>query len=88
VNHASYGYAGFFDAIKIDEDDLDRMIDFDKQLVDGAKALAQKVQDMKNEVQSSKFDSLQSFEEETRKAVEGFENAFDNRKGTIEEVED
>jgi hypothetical protein len=88
VNHASYGYAGFFDAIKIDEDDLDRMIDFDKQLVDEAKALAQKVQDMKSEVQSSKFDSLQSFEEETRKAVEGFENAFDNRKGTIEEVED
>jgi hypothetical protein len=87
VNHASYGYAGFFDAVKIDEDDLDRMIDFDKQLVDGAKALAQKVQDMKNEVQSNKFDGLQSFGEETRKAVEGFENAFDKRKDTIEEVE-
>jgi hypothetical protein len=87
VDHASYGYAGFFDAVKIDEDDLDRMIDFDTQLVDGAKGLAQRVQDMKNEVQSGKFDRVRSFEEETRKAVEGFENVFDERKDSIEEVE-
>jgi len=30
VNHASYGYAGFFDAIKIKEEHLDRMMDYDK----------------------------------------------------------
>jgi hypothetical protein len=87
VNHASYGYAGFFDAVKIDEDDLDRMIDFDRQLMDGSRVLAQKVQDMKNEVLSGKIDSLQAFQEETRKTVEAFENAFDKRKNTIEEVE-
>ena len=87
VNHASYGYAGFFDAVKIDEDDLDRMIDFDTKLVDLAKALAQKVRDLKNEVQSSKFDNIHAFQEETRKAVEAFENAFDQRKDSIEEVE-
>jgi hypothetical protein len=87
VNHASYGYAGFFDAIKIDEDDLDRMIDFDTQLIDGAKGLAQRVEDFKNEVQSGKFDNLQAFEGELRKAVEGFENTFDKRKDSIEEVE-
>jgi len=86
VNHASYGYAGFFDAIKIDEDDLDKMISYDTELMDGAKALAQNVIDFKNEAQS-KFDSLQTFGEETRKAIEKFENAFDNRKDAIEEME-
>ena len=86
VNHASYGYAGFFDAIKIDEDDLDKMISYDTELMDGAKALAQNVIDFKNEAQS-KFDSLQTFGEETRKAIEKFETAFDNRKDAIEEME-
>ena len=40
VNHASYGYSGFFDVIKITEPNLDRMIDFDNKLVDEAESLA------------------------------------------------
>ena len=35
VNHASYGYSGFFDAVKVKEDSLDRMIEFDNKLLDG-----------------------------------------------------
>src|SRR3989337_3804117 len=31
VNHASYGYAGFFDAIKIKEEHLDRMLEFEDE---------------------------------------------------------
>ena len=87
VHHASYGYAGFFDATKIDEDDLDRMISFDTQLVDGAKGLAQRVQAFKDEVQAGKFDNLEAYESELRKIVEGFETTFDQRKGVIEGVE-
>jgi len=87
VNHASYGYAGFFDAIKIEEDELDRMIAFDTQLVDAAKGLAQKVQDFKSEVQARKFDNLQTYEDELRKTIDGFEKTFDQRKDAIEEVE-
>src|SRR4030066_2187955 len=34
VNHASYGYSGFFDIVKIKEEHLDRMIIFDNQLLD------------------------------------------------------
>ena len=34
VNHASYGYSGFFDSIKIEESDLDRMLAYDTQLMD------------------------------------------------------
>src|SRR5512139_3450326 len=33
VNHAPYGYTGFFDAVKVKEQNLDRMIDFDNQLI-------------------------------------------------------
>ena len=40
VNHASYGYTGFFDAVKVKEENLDRMIEFDNQLIDRVNALA------------------------------------------------
>jgi hypothetical protein len=87
VHHASYGFAGFFDATKIDEDDLDRMINFDTQLVEAAKGLAQRVQAFKDEVQAGKFDRLEAYEAELRKTVEGFETTFDQRKDVIEGVE-
>jgi len=87
VHHASYGYAGFFDATKTDEDDLDRMINFDTQLVEGAKGLAQRVQAFRDEVQTGKFENLEAYESELRKTVEGFETVFDQRKDVIEGVE-
>lgn len=87
VNHASYGYAGFFDATKIDEDDLDRMINFDTQLVEGAKGIAQRVQTFKDEVQADKFDNIEAYESELRKTVEGFETTFDQRKDVVEGAE-
>ncbi len=33
IDHASYGYTGFFDAIKIEEEELDRMYDYDMSLM-------------------------------------------------------
>ena len=87
VNHASYGYAGFFDATKIEEDDLDRMINFDTQLVESAKGLAQKVQVFKDDLEGGKFDNLEAYESDLRKTIEGFETTFDQRKDVIEGVE-
>jgi hypothetical protein len=87
VNHASYGYSGFFDVIKIEETDLDRMIGFDTQLVDGAKGLAERVRSIKSQVQADRLDSLKTDLDELRNTVEEFENTFDERKVVIEEVE-
>ena len=33
IRHAPQGYAGFFDAVRVKEDDLDRLEEFDRQLV-------------------------------------------------------
>ena len=35
IKNASYGYAGLFDAVKVDEDALDRLYDFDQGMLDG-----------------------------------------------------
>ncbi|MCS6848600.1 MAG: hypothetical protein RMN52_12920 [Anaerolineae bacterium] len=33
IRHAPQGYAGFFDAVRVKEDDLDRIEEFDRQLL-------------------------------------------------------
>lgn len=40
IRHAVYGYSGFFSAIKIDEEKLDRLYDYDQALLNGVDNLA------------------------------------------------
>jgi len=87
VNHASYGYSGFFDAIKIEKAELDRMIAFDTQLVDGAKGLAERVKIIKTEAEAENFENLAATIRELGKAVEDFDGTFDERKEVIAGVE-
>ena len=47
VNHASYGYSGFYDIVKIKEENLDRMIAFDNQLLDDVNALTADIDALK-----------------------------------------
>ena len=56
VNHASYGYSGFFDVVKIQEEALDRMTDFDNQLIDQVNSIASEVDAFRSEVSKQKFD--------------------------------
>lgn len=39
VRNASYGYAGLFDAVKVDEEALDRVYEFDSALVDNVESI-------------------------------------------------
>ena len=87
VNHASYGYHGFFDAIKINEPELDRVIQFDTQLVDGVGGLADRTRAIKSEVQEDRLDNLASNLRDIRKTVQEFEMTFDEREDVVEGVE-
>ncbi len=40
VKNATYGYAGLFDAARVREDELDRLYDFDNQLLEYAERLS------------------------------------------------
>ncbi len=87
VNHASYGYTGFFDAVKIEEDDLDRMLDFDMKLVDGVNALADRARALRDAARGGRYDESRKAAEELRRALEDFERNFSNRKSVIEGME-
>lgn len=83
VNHASYGYAGFFDAVKIEEEALDRMIDFDNKLIEDVDSMVSEVDAFKSEVMKQKFDKAKERVQGLTDTVESFEEAFDKREEAI-----
>jgi hypothetical protein len=83
VNHASYGYSGFFDAVKVKEENLDRMIDFDNQLLGGVDALATEIDAFKAELASGVTGNLKTRVQNVTDKLEGLEDTFDKRGEVI-----
>jgi hypothetical protein len=83
INHASYGYSGFFDIIKVKEDSLDRMIAFDTQLVDYVNTLTAAVDDFKSQLVAGDYNDLKSKIQTVTDKIEALENVFDKRKEVI-----
>jgi len=79
VNHASYGYSGFFDVVKIREESHDRMINFDNQLIDGVNDLAADVDAFKTELASGEYKNTKERIQNLADKLEAFEENFDNR---------
>ena len=83
VNHASYGYAGFFDIVKIKEDNLDRMITFDNQLLDEVDALTASIEDLKSQLLSGNYSNLKDKIQAVTDKFELLEDTFDKREQVI-----
>ncbi len=83
VNHASYGYSGFFDAVKVKEENLDRMIDFDNQLVDEINALAAEVDAFRADLDSGATTDLRAHVQNVTDKLESLEATFDKRHEVI-----
>ncbi len=83
VNHASYGYAGFYDVVKIKEDNLDRMITFDNQLLDEVDALTASIEDLKAQLLSGNYSNLKDKIQSVTDKFELLEDTFDKREQVI-----
>jgi uncharacterized protein YoxC len=83
VNHASYGYSGFFDAVKVKEENLDRMIDFDNQLMNEINALAAEVNGFKADLASGVTTNLKTRVQNVTDKLESLEDTFDRRNEVI-----
>jgi hypothetical protein len=83
VNHASYGYSGFFDAVKVREDNLDNMITFDNKLLDGVTALTAEVDALKADLASGVTSNLKTRVQNVTDKLDSFENTFDQRNEVI-----
>jgi len=83
VNHASYGYTGFYDVVKVKEGSLDKMIDFDNQLVDSVNSLSAAVDAFKAELAGGDTTHMKDRIQSTTDLVESFEDTFDKRDEVI-----
>jgi len=86
VNHASYGYSGFYDAVKIKEENLDQMITFDNQLLDEVNALTAAIEDLKTQLLSNNFANLTDKIQAITDKFELLEDTFDKREEVIQGV--
>jgi hypothetical protein len=86
INHASYGYSGFFDAVKIEEDDLDNMLSFDSKLIEQISKLANETKAFKQDVADKKFDSISQHVSMLIRVLEELGESFAQREGIIKGV--
>ncbi len=83
INHSEYGYAGFFDAIKVKEPDLDRMMDYDNQLLGMSDTVAQTASALKDSVDNNRLPEAREKVADAMKAVNALETAYNGRKQVI-----
>ena len=87
VNRAAYGYAGFYDSVRIDAPQLDQMLTYDTQMMDTAKRLAESISTFETDLSQNKFENVRNVEQSLDDSISQLEVAFDNRKTIIEDVE-
>ncbi len=83
VNHASYGYSGFYDVVKIKEENLDRMIAFDNQLLDGVNTLTSEIDSLKAQLLGGDYSNLKDKIQVVTGKLELLEDTFDKRQEVI-----
>jgi vacuolar-type H+-ATPase subunit I/STV1 len=78
IRLADYGVTGFFNAMKVEEEELDRMYDFDLSLGEQVKAIADKVKELHDDE-----DSFIEYLLELDLLIEGLDQRFSKRERTM-----
>jgi hypothetical protein len=81
VRYASYGYAGFFDVVKIEEPQLDRLYQFDLALVQKVEELEQHARSLKDAAGTA--EGLKGAAANLERALDEFNRSFDERTRSI-----
>jgi len=83
INHASYGYAGFFNIVKVEEEKLDKMIEFDTGLIDNVDKIVEETTAFKKEVVKQKFEKVKEHIQNLSDMLEELEETFSGREEVI-----
>ena len=79
INHASYGYAGFFNVLKVDEGKLDKMIEFDAQLITQVQAIVDEASAFKKDTSNNVYENAKDHIQKTNNTLETLEDTFGQR---------
>jgi len=86
INHASYGYAGFFNIVKVEEEKLDKMIEFDTNLLDDVEKIVEEATVFKKEVSKQQFEKVRDHISSLDDMLETLEETFDERDDVVKGV--
>ena len=81
IKTASYGYAGLFDAIKVDEEALDRLYDFDQAMLEGVDSVATLLDKLDEAVQKEAPTAAEAGD--LIAELEGLNNTFGRRQDVL-----
>jgi len=83
INHGSYGYAGFFNIVKVEEEKLDKMIEFDTGLMDNVDKIVEETTAFKKEVVKQNFEKVNEHIQNLSEMLEELEETFSGREEVI-----
>lgn len=84
INHASYGYAGFFNIVKIEEAKLDKMIQFDTDLIDEVEDIVKEADTFRKEASKQNFEKARNHMTNSNDMLEALEETFEERHEVVE----
>ena len=80
INHADYGYSGFFDSTKIREPELDRMYEFDATILEDVETFQSETKELKEELESGNFDNSYQRVFSLRRTLDDIDKKFGDRR--------
>ena len=86
INRASYGYSGFFDAIKVEEPELENMLAYDTQLMDLVRKINDAAASFKTDLKQGKLENARTNQQGLDASIDTLETAFEQRRTVIEGV--
>jgi len=86
IEHADYGYAGFFDAVKVKENELDQLLRYDYSMISKAEDARKTSQDARDAAQTPDYDKTAVILQDLRKKLLDLESDYLNRKSVIVSV--
>lgn len=81
IRHADYGYAGFFDAVKINEAELDKMYEFDATLLNEVSSVNEAITALEATIDSGEgvMQKIRAIE----KSIKELDRKFDERENLL-----
>lgn len=83
VEHADYGYSGFFDLVKVREEELDKLMDHDYRLLGMCDEVSRVAEEASNSANAGSLDTLPSLLKNLESKIIELETAFASREDAI-----
>lgn len=80
IRYADYGFSGFFSANKINEEELNRMYDFDSSLIEDVDTIKEVVDDLEEESDEPALNKIKNLLRRVENVTSQLEDKFSNRE--------